>query len=88
MGSLDHHRGIGAPVIVAFDDPTATAATTFVGKSSNNSAVTATVMHTSEMLKMQVHTVNADGTTGTSGEMIFSYWTMLPPRTSRTLRRW
>ena len=62
--------GIGAPVLVAFDDPTATAGTTFVAHSTN-ADVTATVLHTSEVLKMQVHTVNADGSTGTSGEMDF-----------------
>ena len=62
--------GIGAPVLVAFDDPAATAGTTFAAQSTN-ADVTATVLHTSEVLKMQVHTVNADGSTGTSGEMDF-----------------
>ncbi len=62
--------GIGAPVLVAFHDPAATAATTFSANSTNPD-VTATVLHTSEELQMKVHTVNADGTTGTSGEMDF-----------------
>jgi len=62
--------GIGAPVLAVFDDPTATVGTTF-SASSTNPDVTATVLHTSELLKMQVHTVNADGSTGTSGEMDF-----------------
>ncbi len=62
--------GIGAPVLVAFDDPTAAAGTTFVAHSTN-ADVTATVLHTSEVMKMQVHTVNADGSIGTSGEMDF-----------------
>jgi len=61
--------GLGAPVLVAFDDPTATAATTFLVQSTN-ADVTATILHTTE-LKMQVHTVKADGSTGTSGEMDF-----------------
>jgi len=38
---------------------------------ARNPDVTATVLHTSEVLKMQVHTVNADGSTGVSGEMDF-----------------
>ena len=62
--------GIGTPVLAVFSDPTATAATTF-STHSTNPDVTATVLHTSEMLKMQVHTVNANGTTGVSGEMDF-----------------
>ncbi|MCE5267958.1 MAG: peptidylprolyl isomerase [Planctomycetaceae bacterium] len=63
--------GIGAPVLVAFNDPTATAATTFIAQSSNSAALTATVVHASSLLKMQVHTVNADGSVGKSGEMDF-----------------
>jgi len=63
--------GIGAPVLVAFDDPAAVAGTTFTAQNTNNAALTATVLHTSEMLKMQVHTVNADGSVGTSGEIDF-----------------
>jgi cyclophilin family peptidyl-prolyl cis-trans isomerase len=62
--------GIGAPVLVAFDDPTATAGTTF-SANSTNADVTATVLNTSKVLKMQVHTVNDGGSTGTSGEMDF-----------------
>ena len=62
--------GIGAPVLVAFSDPTANSATTYTPTPSNAN-VTATVLHASEMLKMQVHTVNADGSVGTSGEMDF-----------------
>ena len=62
--------GIGAPVLAVFNDPTATAATTFSAQSTNPD-VTATVLHTSEELKMKVHTVNADGTTGATGEMDF-----------------
>jgi cyclophilin family peptidyl-prolyl cis-trans isomerase len=63
---------IGAPVLVAFDDPTATAATTFTANSTEPADVTATfVPGTGEVLKMKVHTVNADGTTGVSGEMDF-----------------
>ena len=61
---------IGAPVLAAFDDPTATATTVYTPQSTS-SDVTATVLHTSEMLKMKVHVVNADGTTGVSGEMDF-----------------
>ena len=61
--------GIGAPVLVAFNDPTATASTTFTTK-SENADVTATVLHTT-VLKMQVHTVNSNGSIGTSGEMDF-----------------
>jgi len=38
---------------------------------STNPDVTATVLHTSEMLKMQVHTVQADDSTSVSGEMDF-----------------
>ena len=62
--------GIGAPLLVAFNDPTATAGTTFTANSTN-ADLTATVLKTPEMLKMKVHTVNADGSTGTSGEMDF-----------------
>jgi cyclophilin family peptidyl-prolyl cis-trans isomerase len=62
--------GIGAPVIVAFDDPTATAGVTFSAQSTNPD-LTATVLNTSHVLKMQVHTVNDDGTTGVSGEIDF-----------------
>jgi cyclophilin family peptidyl-prolyl cis-trans isomerase len=61
--------GIGAPVLAVFNDSIATAATTFSAKSTNPD-VTVTVLHTSEELKMKVHTVNADGTT-TPGEMDF-----------------
>ena len=61
---------VSAPVLVALDDPAAVAGTTFSATSSSPD-LTATVLHTSELLKMQVHTVNADGSIGTSGEMDF-----------------
>ncbi|MEN6452332.1 MAG: peptidylprolyl isomerase, partial [Thermoguttaceae bacterium] len=61
--------GIGAPVLVAFEDPTAAAGTTYTAH-SDNTALTATVLKTTEMLKMQVHFVGADGST-VSGEMDF-----------------
>ena len=57
-------------MLAAFADPTAAATTTFTAHSTN-ADVTATVLHTSELLKMQVHTVKADGTTDVSGEMDF-----------------
>jgi cyclophilin family peptidyl-prolyl cis-trans isomerase len=63
--------GIGAPVLVAFDDPTATAATIFTAKSTDEAAVTVDLLKTSKILKIQVHTVNNDGSIGTSGEMDF-----------------
>jgi cyclophilin family peptidyl-prolyl cis-trans isomerase len=59
----------GAPVIVSFDDPTATADTVYTVKSSNTE-VTATLLNTT-VLTMNVHTVNSDGSTGVSGTMVF-----------------
>lgn len=61
--------GIGAPVLVAFEDADAVAGTTYTVQ-SGDSDVTATVVTTTQILKIQVHFVNADGTT-TSGEMDF-----------------
>ncbi len=63
-------------MLVAFDDPTATANTTYTANSlaangTQSADVTATVLHTSEVLQMKVHTVNADGSIGTAGEMDF-----------------
>ena len=62
--------GIGSPILVAFHDSSAVAGTTFTPQSTD-SAVTATVLSTTHLLEMKVHTVNADGSVGTSGEMDF-----------------
>jgi cyclophilin family peptidyl-prolyl cis-trans isomerase len=61
---------VSAPVLVSFDDANAAADTTFTA-SSSNTHLTATVVHTTTLLKMQVHTVNADGSANPSGEMDF-----------------
>ncbi len=62
--------GIGAPVLVPFYDAGATASTTFTAHSSN-SAITATVLETSLMLKMQVRTYDSEGEENRVGEMKF-----------------
>ncbi len=61
--------GAGAPVIAVFNDPTATAATTY-SMNSTNADIQGTVLHTT-LLRMQVHTVNPGGGIGTKGEMDF-----------------
>jgi cyclophilin family peptidyl-prolyl cis-trans isomerase len=70
--------GAGAPVLVAFDDSTAAAGTAFTA-SSTNPDVTATVLQTSELVKMTVHTVNSDGTSGPEGEMDFLLLSSVAP---------
>ena len=62
--------GIGAPLLVPFQDLNATSATTFTAHSTSGD-LQATVLQTSEMLEMTAHTVNADGSTGVSGTMDF-----------------
>jgi cyclophilin family peptidyl-prolyl cis-trans isomerase len=62
---------IGAPVLVAFQDDAATSATTFTPQTDVNvDGISATVLKTSSMLKMQVSFTSASGTK-MSGEMDF-----------------
>jgi cyclophilin family peptidyl-prolyl cis-trans isomerase len=62
--------GIGTgPVIVSFDDPNATASTVYTPKTTDPD-VQVTLLHTT-LIRMKVHTVNSDGSTGTQGEMDF-----------------
>jgi cyclophilin family peptidyl-prolyl cis-trans isomerase len=60
---------IGAPTLVPFVDSAALAGTSF-SVTSTNPDVTATILHTSSLLKMQVHGTAADNTP-ISGEMDF-----------------
>lgn len=66
---LSTNVGIGAPILVAFHDASAAATTTYTAKSTNSDVV-AEVLDTT-LVRMHVHTVNSNGTTGTSGEMDF-----------------